>query len=1039
MAAGKPEPVIDFDRYIAERTQGFTGRAWAFEAIAAWLDRLGGPRVFVLTGEPGSGKTALAARLVQLNRGETTADAGPSPLLSSVHSPLQPGFLSAFHFCSARDSRWIRPHTFAESLALQLAYRYPAYAEALAEKSGDRHIEIKVRQEADTVSGQVIGVIIEHLDVSRVDSADEAFGRIVREPLERLFRAHPDERLVILVDSLDEALGYSTKPDIVALMTQAENLPAGVRFIVTTRPEPKVLVPLRREPHGVEEFSLSTGAGLRRSQEDVESYTLRMLDGASRLAARLAQGLTPIDFAAAMREKSGGNFLYVRQLLKMLSDQQGQISLASLDRFPSGLDGIYAEFLERLVGTDEEAWAEKYAPVLGALAVAREALTEDQVAGIAGMRLTARGPSETALGPGVIERDLPQTRRVLARLGQLMEPDAALPESQRAYTLYHSSLADFLLDSTRAGTYWCEVVREHERIANYFLTTYGGDWLACGDDYALRHTWDHLREVEAKARSPRPALIKALAALEKDENFAQAQWLADRTRGFVGRERVFERVDAWLRESGPSVFLLTGGPGTGKTMLACQLVRMRNGAVPTDYPGLGRGWLAAYHVCEAIRDSTLNPQRFVVSLSQQLARHYPAFEHALRQANSDKPTIHIDQHVEHNYGQVAGVMIDHLVLDDRPKDAFDRLVRAPLEALYSQGFREPVVILIDALDEALTWSSGVNIVTLLECADLLPPQVRWVLTSRTDQRVLWSFQNAVEFDLTEDVQGSQDDVRAYANSRLSFLPEPTRGAVADLVAATAQTTLLHAKFLVDTLLANPNLLSDPGQAVDAAQLTVQQTLDQTYRGWLAREVGHDSYQWPERYRRLLGLLAVAREPLSGEQLVRFAGMAEDAVWNILQSLQQFLRVDTSLPPSQRTYTLFHRTLADFLLDEARAAEYWCDPEEAHARIVATYRTEASSWKAIDWSQVDDYGLSHVAAHLYELGAASASRRHQKLRRQELYDLIGPVFIAEKARRLASPQAAAADVALALEVARSDPDAVPETLARLMALQAAIPP
>src|SRR5947208_1994657 len=90
------QPVIDFNKYIAERAQHFTGRVWVFEHIDAWLADDTESRFFLLIGEPGSGKTALAARLCQFSQGV----AEPSQSVSH----LLPDFLSAYHFCRASDS-----------------------------------------------------------------------------------------------------------------------------------------------------------------------------------------------------------------------------------------------------------------------------------------------------------------------------------------------------------------------------------------------------------------------------------------------------------------------------------------------------------------------------------------------------------------------------------------------------------------------------------------------------------------------------------------------------------------------------------------------------------------------------------------------------------------------------------------------------------------------------------------------------------------------------------------------------------------------
>lgn len=457
---------LDFSAYISERTRDFTGREWVFEAVNDWLVNHEGPRHFLITGKPGSGKTAIVSRLTQFSQGEILPPDGLSQLILD--------FLSAAHFCSARDRRWINPYAFAESLAIQLAGRYPAYAKALAEKSGDRQVRIEVEQQIqEVVGGQVVGVVIKSLDVSGV-SPEDAFIRVVREPLEALFREGFDERVIILVDALDEALLYSGKVNIISLLSQAEYLPAGVRFILTSRPETEVLRPLRRS--GPEECTLTSREGLTHSLDDIKQYVLQTIAERLKLADKLALDLPPDAFAAAVQGKSDGNFLYVNYLLQMLVAQRGKISQGALDKVPKGLDGIYIEFLGRLVEGDEEAWEEKYAPVLGTLAVAQEALTEGQLTSFIGTNKS-------------------QVRKVLKSLRQFLDVDESLPASERTYAIYHHSFADFLLDGDRAEEYWCEAAEQHERIVKHYRglapTWEDVDWSQV-DNYGLFYLATHL-------------------------------------------------------------------------------------------------------------------------------------------------------------------------------------------------------------------------------------------------------------------------------------------------------------------------------------------------------------------------------------------------------------------------------------------------------------------------------------------------------------------------------------------------------------------
>jgi MoxR-like ATPase len=60
------KPIIDFTPYINERTRDFTGREWVFTEIDRWLANPDAPSFLIIIGEPGVGKSAIAARLTQV-------------------------------------------------------------------------------------------------------------------------------------------------------------------------------------------------------------------------------------------------------------------------------------------------------------------------------------------------------------------------------------------------------------------------------------------------------------------------------------------------------------------------------------------------------------------------------------------------------------------------------------------------------------------------------------------------------------------------------------------------------------------------------------------------------------------------------------------------------------------------------------------------------------------------------------------------------------------------------------------------------------
>lgn len=418
---------VDFTEYLTERAAEFTGREWVIGAVATWRADPAGERCFLITGEPGAGKTAVAARLA----------AG----------------MEAVHFCSARDRRWVNPRTFAESLSQQLAAARPAFAAALARQAAPG---VTVQQ---SVAGDNTGHLVGVETVVVGGTAEDAFDRLVREPLDEIA-----EPVVVLVDALDESLGYSGPVTIADLVAQAEHLPSAVRFVLTCRPLPELLRSLRRA--GARECVLTPrdGAGRDLALHDVERYVARLAP-----TVELAPELSAAEFVAAVRDRSAGNFLFTRHLLYSLGGRPGPVTRDAIAALPRGLDEIYLDFLQRLPRYRE------IAPILAVLAAVQQPVGEDLVAWVTGQ------PPVTV-------------RAGLADLRQFLDADDAAPAGTRTYALYHASFGELLLDRDRAEEYWVDGPATHHTVAAAYLAAHrGGDWSDC-DDYGLASLATHLYE-----------------------------------------------------------------------------------------------------------------------------------------------------------------------------------------------------------------------------------------------------------------------------------------------------------------------------------------------------------------------------------------------------------------------------------------------------------------------------------------------------------------------------------------------------------------
>ncbi|GAA3431791.1 AAA family ATPase [Kutzneria kofuensis] len=459
--------ILDFTSYLAERAEEFTGREWVLDALAAWRADPAGERFFLIVGEPGAGKTAVAARVA--------------------------GDADAVHFCSARDRRWIIPRTFAESVSEQLAAAKPAFATALLRHAA-RNVTIQQTVAGDN-AGQMVGVGTLVVD----GSADDAFDRLVRTPIEAV-----TEPVLLLVDGLDESLAYPGSVTIADLVAQSAELPPSVRFVLTCRPLPDLVRMLRRA--GARECVLSPreGPGRNLALHDVERYVERLAPDFD-----FAPELSVPQFVAAVRDRSGGNFLFTRHLLFNLAQQRIPVTRAAITALPRGLDGVYLDFLYRLAGPGQRGRYREIAAVLAVLAVAQQPLDEDHVARFTGL------PAVTVRG-------------ALTDLRQFLHTDDTLPATTRTYALYHASFAELLLDRDRAEEYWVDGAAAHHAIAVAYL---GGDRSHC-DDYGLNSLAVHL--YEAGDVGPLQSLV-------------DAAWIAERrSRRNDGYDGVLADLDlAW--------------------------------------------------------------------------------------------------------------------------------------------------------------------------------------------------------------------------------------------------------------------------------------------------------------------------------------------------------------------------------------------------------------------------------------------------------------------------------------------------------------
>lgn len=279
------------------------------------------------------------------------------------------------------------------------------------------------------------------------------------------------------------------------------------------------------------------------------------------------------------------------------------------------------------------------------------------------------------------------------------------------------------------------------------------------------------------------------------------------SKHFTGRAWLLPHLFEWFEQSDERMFILTGDPGTGKSMITAWLAGA--GPLPGDAEAQAqlerlRSWVKATHFCIAASGSTA-PRALAQNVAEQLTRNVTGFGDALAATLADQVQISAEQEIGivEAGGSVTGVRIERLNLGGLSEEfSFDRTLREPLQKLYANGHAEPTLLLVDALDEAATYKGAIDIVRLLARLHDLPQQVRILVTTRPDPRVLKHYREVEPFDLIEDAPADVDDVRLYAYERLAKakLDDERQTGLAGRIAQAAEGIFLYAHLVLDDLL-----------------------------------------------------------------------------------------------------------------------------------------------------------------------------------------------------------------------------------------------
>ncbi|KAL9974417.1 hypothetical protein ACROYT_G011444 [Oculina patagonica] len=273
-------------------------RQWFFDDIDPWFHNPGNSRAYVLLGDPGVGKSVIAAVLAKR--------------MGSV------GHLGAAYFCRHNDGTRNDPRYLLGTIASQLCECNSQYNAIVRGEGRVRYL----------LHNSNLGI-------------KELFTKLLQEPLAKCNLNQ--QRKLLIIDALDET-EYKSREDFLDLiMHRFPLLPEWLVFFITSRPEDSVQFRLKKYNPCVKICAGNSDQQnvYQQHEQDIQTFLKKRIDF-SRLSCTVED----------ISRKCHGLFLYAHYIveeLKLSVDSGKKLNQLS-DLFPGDIDDFFLQNFKRVYG-----------------------------------------------------------------------------------------------------------------------------------------------------------------------------------------------------------------------------------------------------------------------------------------------------------------------------------------------------------------------------------------------------------------------------------------------------------------------------------------------------------------------------------------------------------------------------------------------------------------------------------------------------------------------------------------------------------------
>ncbi|XP_028417973.1 uncharacterized protein LOC114542683 isoform X1 [Dendronephthya gigantea] len=409
------------------------------------------------------------------------------------------------------------------------------------------------------------------------------------------------------------------------------------------------------------------------------------------------------------------------------------------------------------------------------------------------------------------------------------------------------------------------------------------EWKQQEDDFMskLNDVESEVVKLRQTVENVHPSLVEQLAKF----NFAGK--IRDLCRKFQDgtRKWLFDKLSNWFGSEESRILILTAGPSVGKSVLSAKLCELFR----------ERGQLAAHHFCDFRNSDYSNPQRILQSLASQMCDNVEGFR--------DKLTEILRR--EHSRDSLS--------------DAFRVLLNDPLHAL---DRHDPMLIIVDALDESKTDEKSELLELISERFCELPDWIKIFISSRPELQVRKILEHLHPWEIRPDDEDHNHDIELFVRHSLPNLDDNSIRSVI----SKCEGSFLYAYYLVSEL-------KEKGVGIEP---DLSDYISSGISGYYEKQfkrlrMGIQRFKEDTSclLNSFINIVAVSKEPLPIKVLFKCMGLSKDE----FEIRKAFLDIMSEILPVYDCLTVYHKSLWDWLtLNGYEEHAFVADVEDGNRRL-----------------------------------------------------------------------------------------------------------